>query len=583
MLKSKHLFWLMYLFILAVHFLYYPKWNKTGTESTISWDVAGYYMYLPAIFIYDDLKKCSFKDSIIKKYRPIPNFNQAAFKHEKSGNYVMKYSIGQALQYAPFFFIAHVWASNSETYDADGFSFPYQFIISIFSLFFSFIGLYYLRKILLLYFDDLVVGLSLLALVLGTNYLNYSAIDGAMAHNNLFAIYCLLIYFCIKFYRKPGILNSVIVGLLIGLAALTRPTEIIALIIPLLWGLDITETRAFKKRFVFLVKNIRSVLISIFCCLIVGSVQIIYWKYISGQWIVYSYQEQGFSWFKPHIIEGLFSFGTGWLPYTPMMLFSIIGIYYLFKIHKKIFLACSVFIFLFIYIAFAWDIYWYGGSLGQRTMVQAYPILLFPLSCFFDQVLKQKYKFILFPIFICFCYINLWFTHQAHKGDLLPVGQVTGAYYWKTLGTFTKVREHLKLLDTDELFEGKASNIRTIYSGTDQIYLNDSTLLSKIFKIEIDDDFDWIRASADFKTNEVEKIKWDMTKFIVRFKYNDEIVKSRKILIQRHLIEINKGKNIFIDVKKPNEKFNKIEISFLKSGRSTDIGIKDLKVELFNE
>ena len=92
-------------------------------------------------------------------------------------------------------------------------------------------------------------------------------------------------------------------------------------------------------------------------------------------------------------------------------------------------------------------------------MVQAYPVLLFPLSCFFDQVLKQKYKFILFPIFICFCYINLWFTHQAHKGDLLPVGQVTGAYYWKTLGTFTKIREHLKLLDTDELFEGKANNI----------------------------------------------------------------------------------------------------------------------------
>ena len=30
---------------------------------------------------------------------------------------------------------------------------------------------------------------------------------------------------------------------------------------------------------------------------------------------------------------------------------------------------------LFIYIAFAWDIWWYGGSLGQRSMVQAYAVL----------------------------------------------------------------------------------------------------------------------------------------------------------------------------------------------------------------
>ncbi|HLO38540.1 MAG TPA: hypothetical protein VK173_08620, partial [Lacibacter sp.] len=56
--------------MMAVSFFYYPKWSRPGSEATISWDVSGYYMYLPATFIYKDLKQCSFKDSILSKYQP---------------------------------------------------------------------------------------------------------------------------------------------------------------------------------------------------------------------------------------------------------------------------------------------------------------------------------------------------------------------------------------------------------------------------------------------------------------------------------------------------------------------------------
>ena len=48
------------LIILSTAFLFYPKWKKSNTEATLSWDVSGYYLYLPAIFIYKDIKKVSF-------------------------------------------------------------------------------------------------------------------------------------------------------------------------------------------------------------------------------------------------------------------------------------------------------------------------------------------------------------------------------------------------------------------------------------------------------------------------------------------------------------------------------------------
>ena len=60
---------------------YYPKWNKSWSEATISWDVSGYYHYLPAIFIYKDLKQQIWLDSINHKYLPSPAYDQA-FVHE---------------------------------------------------------------------------------------------------------------------------------------------------------------------------------------------------------------------------------------------------------------------------------------------------------------------------------------------------------------------------------------------------------------------------------------------------------------------------------------------------------------------
>jgi len=51
--------------------LWYPKWEQPQTEATLSWDVMGYYLYLPAAIIYKDLKKLSFKDDIVEKYHPM--------------------------------------------------------------------------------------------------------------------------------------------------------------------------------------------------------------------------------------------------------------------------------------------------------------------------------------------------------------------------------------------------------------------------------------------------------------------------------------------------------------------------------
>lgn len=74
------------------------------SNPTLTYDVAGYYMYLPATFIYDDLRTFSFKDTLHSPEIAV-GIHEGKYA-EKTGNFVFKYSSGMALQYLPAFSIS---------------------------------------------------------------------------------------------------------------------------------------------------------------------------------------------------------------------------------------------------------------------------------------------------------------------------------------------------------------------------------------------------------------------------------------------------------------------------------------------
>ena len=125
------------LVLVLLTFVYYPKWKKDRTEATISWDVSGYYFYLPSIFIYKDLKKVGFKQKIQDQYSPASSAYQTYTY--ANGNEVMKYSSGMALIYSPFFGFGHIGAKVMGA-PQDGFSKPYQLAIAIQSVLMAILG-----------------------------------------------------------------------------------------------------------------------------------------------------------------------------------------------------------------------------------------------------------------------------------------------------------------------------------------------------------------------------------------------------------------------------------------------------------
>lgn len=589
--KSGIALFLCYCLIVASAF-FYPKWEKPETEATLSWDASGYYWYLPSIIIYKDLKQCAFHDSILKKYHPTYDFQQANL--HPSGHYVMKYSCGQSLMMLPWFLVAHAWARAGSIYPADGFSYPYQFMISWGMIAYAFFGLWLLRKLLLRYYSDSTSAWVLIALVFGTNYLDFAGIDNAMSHSSLFTLYAGILCIVDSFYRNPNKAKSILIGLLSGWAVLIRPTEIVVLLLILGWR--ITSIQELKERYKFLQSNRKLIPIAALCFFLVVLLQPLYWKYVSGDWIVYSYGGQGFDWFHPHVKNFAFSGKSGWLRYTPMMFFAILGmVYFVWK--KKSLNGLLIFFGITYYITSAWAIWDYGGN-GGRAMIQYYPILAFPMASLFQKIQTKVFWILLCaPIFILFVYLNVWYTYHAHRGNIRVVSG-SDAYYWKTVGRWSAPPHYLRLITNPDLYEEPlkdsllldqnnfdqdtlSGNI-TSENGNHYVDLTKEQAFyvhKKISRHHIPGN--WIRVWAWLGCSGYEGNEWQRTSMNINFFDHQTFIQSSSIEPQMFL-QPNQKEWVNLDARVP-EKWDSMEVYFWNRGSNTSLQLDSLRICTFHD
>ncbi len=607
---SLHIFRICAAALLVVTLLF-PRYTRPGTEATLAWDVSGYYLYLPATFIYHDLKRVAFLPEIIEKYQPSFSPDQA-FPIE-NGNQVMKYSAGMAVLYLPFFAAGHAIAKLTN-YPADGFSLPYQAALHLGSVLAAILGLWFLWKILLRYFPDRTVGWTLLLIALGTNFFNYATFDAANAHGWLFLLLALLTHLSIRYHERPTMRGAAGIGAVIGLAALVRPTEVLFAIVPLLWGVG--SVAALRERLLFFKNNWAHVLLAGLALAAIGSIQLIYWKYVSGHWFVYSYGEQGFSFLHPHFVDVFFSYRKGWLVYTPLMVLALAGFAIAdwgFRISdsgpgksaiRNPKSAIVAFFLLNTWVVCAWDIWWYGGAFGQRAMVQSYPLLAFPLAAFLVFMGKRAWsKWVFGVLMLCFLGLNLFQTYQAHWGPW-EADAMTGAYYRRIFAKLKDEPRDKLLLDTREGFFGKKQNMQAVYStdfeavtdsvgmsrayahsGVQSVFVAPQTPFSHTLNIPKSPEMTrgkWLHIAAQFYCEEKVWEAWVMPQLVVRFEQQGGTVRERALRPMR-VLEPGKWGKVGMDIKVPSKDFDQIKIFLWCPGGQGMMWMDDLKVESFED
>jgi hypothetical protein len=408
------------------------KW-RDERNSVMTWDVVAYYAYLPVTFIYGDLSL-----KFIDGYNGNHKF---VIWPEKSpnGGKIIKTSMGLSILYSPFFFVGHILAKISG-YDAGGYSLPYRMTLMLSLIFYLGIALFYIRKILQKYFSQTVIIITSVVLVYGTTIFHYSTYDIPITHIYSFAIISAFIYHSICWHDKPGIRQTVFLGLLAGLISLIRPTNIIIILFFIFY--NVSSIKDFRIRISLFMKYWGHIAIMIILGFLFWLPQFLYWHKVTGQFIYYSYPNERFFWNDPKIIEGLFGYRKGWLLYSPLMILSLAGIYFLFKNRKEFFLPVLLFTLLNIYIITSWWCWWYGGCYGMRPMMDSYGLLAIPLasSISFFISLKRIPRILTFIVIACFIALSLFQSTQYRLGAI-HYDSMTKKAYWTTF---------LKLHPTDE-------------------------------------------------------------------------------------------------------------------------------------
>lgn len=362
--------------LIATRFNYISNNSKNGYNAT-SWDALGYYMYLPSAFIYDDFKTLEWVQDIDSTYQVTGGELYQATQLE-SGTYTNKYLIGVAVLEAPGFFVGHLIASYTES-PTDGFSWPYQYALLWWAIIWAFFGFMILRKVLLEYFSDYTTAMTLLFLAFTMNFLQYISIDGAMSHSFIFPLYALLLWFTVQWVKTPNSKWSFLIGLVIGLAVISRPTELIMIFIPLLWKME--NGTKWQK-----IKSNYWLILAVFCGGIIAiSPQLIYWYHTTGNLI----HNVGSKWyFLNPWFRVLIGPEKGWFIYTPIALLMVLGFWKMKQFPFKS--SVITFCLLNIWIIISWSDWKYGASYSTRALTHSYPVFALALGAFIHSFERKK-------------------------------------------------------------------------------------------------------------------------------------------------------------------------------------------------
>jgi hypothetical protein len=365
-------------------------------------DALGYYSYLPSLLLHGDAGQAH-QDMEAKGYPPRVQYyfrTLSTLDSTPTGEYIVQYTIGVAIMEAPFFALARLVHALTGI-EASGYGPMHQAFRQMAGWTYVSLGLAMLWSLMgregsrNRQTSDhhargrptrdrptdtaLRSGLSPQArawtvffLVLGSNLLWFLACQPGMAHPVSFFLVALLLWATERAYRLQQTRDFALVGLSLGLLTLIRPTDAVFVLVPLCYG-----RQGLSRQAAWIWRMRSRILWTVLIGALVLVPQLLFWKAHTGQWVYYSYNEQGFFWDQPRIYKGLFSYQNGWFSYTPLMALALLSMPLALRYRAlQAWLRPGLFLLpVLIYVTYSWWCWYYMNGFGSRPMIHVYPLM----------------------------------------------------------------------------------------------------------------------------------------------------------------------------------------------------------------
>lgn len=394
------------------------NWGKDHWNQVVRSDGEGYYAYLPAVFIFQDLNFTFFDYYEGVRYHDPFNFRD--YRMIVDGVAINKCWSGMALAVSPFYLGAHVVAGIAG-YEQDGFSPPYPLSVTLAALFYLLLGLWAVGQVLKSFgVRPWVQALVLPALLFGTNLFYYTVSEPSMTHVYSFGLISLFVLLMRRYFLQPSGRKLLWIGLVGGMIMLIRPLNVLVLLSAPLVAADagrfLAGLRAAFKAWPILLG-------ALMLAGAVLSVQCWIYYFSTGYFWVYSYGKESFDFLHPNMVPFLFSYKKGFFLYTPLALLALGGLWPLWKQYRFAFYAMLAFLLLLIFIFSSWWSWWYGGSFSSRVMTDYLIFFGLLLGLLLESIKRPLVRgltltVILFLVLFCQVQTFQYRYHQIHWADM---------------------------------------------------------------------------------------------------------------------------------------------------------------------
>ncbi|MBN2328895.1 MAG: tetratricopeptide repeat protein [Candidatus Omnitrophica bacterium] len=224
----------------------------------------------------------------------------------------------------------------------------------------------------------LLWALSLTAV--GSSYSYHLFVNSADSHppSAFFIILFLLTWQ--SHQSKPRLHSAFAAGLIIGLAGLIRPHNLIFLMTPLIdWLIGDSSKSSFRS----FVARFSAML---FAALLTFFPQLLVWKTLYGAWLAIP-RAGDVLWTQPELYNTLFSDFHGMISWSPLFGLGLAGLFL-----KKRWLPIAIPLLFLLYVYSCNIAWWCGGSFGNRRMVSYTPLFIIGLAALFEKIPKLWLK-----------------------------------------------------------------------------------------------------------------------------------------------------------------------------------------------